>query len=76
MDPIAEELATEGCHGDHEPQIAELHAEIARLRAQIEARDNLLAVAAHELRNPLHTLLLLVSAALCGAGRRQGAVGS
>lgn len=71
MDPIAEILAAEGGHGDHEPLIAELRAEIDRLQAQIVARDNLLAVAAHELRNPLHTLLLLVSAALAVSRRDQ-----
>lgn len=72
MDPIAEILAAESDgHGEHDPQIADLKAEIARLQAQILARDNLLAVAAHELRNPLHTLLLLVSATLTIARRDQ-----
>lgn len=52
-------------------QIAALRAEVARLEAQIMARDNLLAVAAHELRNPMHTILLLVRSALLIAQREQ-----
>lgn len=51
--------------------VAELQAEIDRLRADILSRDNLLAVAAHELRNPMHTLLLLVNATLSIAKRDQ-----
>jgi signal transduction histidine kinase len=52
-------------------QVAELRAELAQLQAQIHARDNLLAVAAHELRNPMHTILLLVTSALSVARREQ-----
>src|SRR6188768_56226 len=48
---------------------AELRAEIERLNAEILARDNLLAVAAHELRNPMHAILLQVTAALSIARR-------
>lgn len=52
-------------------QIADLRAEIERLEAQVLARDNLIAVAAHELRNPMHVLLLLASSALTIARREQ-----
>lgn len=55
----------------HSEQIANLRAEIERLEAQVVARDNLLAVAAHELRNPMHVLLLLASSALTIARREQ-----
>jgi signal transduction histidine kinase len=55
----------------HSEQIADLRAEIQRLEAQVVARDNLLAVAAHELRNPMHVLLLLASSALSIARRDQ-----
>lgn len=55
----------------HSDQIAALRAEIERLEAQVLARDNLLAVAAHELRNPMHVLLLLASSALAIARREQ-----
>lgn len=54
-------------------QIDRLQSEIAQLQAQIAARDNLLAVAAHELRNPMHTILLLVRAALLIAQRENPA---
>jgi signal transduction histidine kinase len=55
----------------HSEQIANLRAEIERLEAEVVARDNLLAVAAHELRNPMHVLLLLASSALTIARREQ-----
>ncbi|HWL61556.1 MAG TPA: HAMP domain-containing sensor histidine kinase [Steroidobacteraceae bacterium] len=48
-----------------------LLAEVERLKADILSRDNLLAVAAHELRNPMHTLLLLVTATLSIARRER-----
>ena len=50
-------------------ELRDLKEEIERLRTQIMARDNLLAVAAHELRNPMHALLLQVTAALAVARR-------
>lgn len=58
-------------HAQDDARIAALEGEIERLRAEILSRDNLLAVAAHELRNPMHTLLLLVTAALATARRQQ-----
>ncbi|MDQ2640809.1 MAG: HAMP domain-containing histidine kinase [Pseudomonadota bacterium] len=51
--------------------VSALVAEIDRLRADILSRDNLLAVAAHELRNPMHSLLLLVTATLSIARRER-----
>jgi signal transduction histidine kinase len=50
---------------------AQLREKLAELETAIQARDELLAVAAHELRNPMHALLLQVSAALAVA-RRDG----
>jgi signal transduction histidine kinase len=50
---------------------AELRERLAELEKAVQARDELLAVAAHELRNPMHALLLQVSAALAVA-RRDG----
>lgn len=41
-----------------------LSARIAALEHQLRVRDDLLSIAAHELRNPMHALLLQVSAAL------------
>jgi two-component system OmpR family sensor kinase len=40
-----------------------LHARIAELEQALRTRDEFLSVAAHELRNPMHSLLLQVSAA-------------
>jgi len=60
---------------EHSPESltteAQLREKLAELEAAIQARDELLAVAAHELRNPMHALLLQVSAALAVA-RRDG----
>jgi signal transduction histidine kinase len=50
---------------------AELKKKLAELEEAVQARDELLAIAAHELRNPMHALLLQVSAALAVA-RRDG----
>ena len=52
--------------------VAVLRAEIERLKSEVLVRDNLLAVAAHELRNPMHAMLLQVTAALALA-KKQGA---
>lgn len=41
-----------------------LHARIAELEQLLQARDEFLSIAAHELRNPMHSLLLQVSAAV------------
>jgi len=43
---------------------AHLRARIAELEQQLQARDEFLSIAAHELRNPMHSLLLQVSAAV------------
>jgi two-component system OmpR family sensor kinase len=58
-------------HADNESVVEDLRAQVRQLEAQILARDNLLAVAAHELRNPMHTILLLVRAAMLIAEREQ-----
>lgn len=50
---------------------ADLRARIAELEQTIQAREDMLAIAAHELRNPMHALLLQVSVAL-SLSRRQG----
>jgi signal transduction histidine kinase len=70
MNSSADLLASPGDEVE-DNEVAQLRAEVARLRAQVMARDNLLAVAAHELRNPMHTILLLVRAALTIARRDQ-----
>ena len=51
---------------------ARLRARIVELEQMLQARDEFLSIAAHELRNPMHSLLLQVSAALQIA-RQQGA---
>jgi signal transduction histidine kinase len=56
---------------DHLSTEAELRSRLAELEQAVQARDELLAIAAHELRNPMHALLLQVSAALAVA-RRNG----
>jgi two-component system, OmpR family, sensor kinase len=48
-----------------------LTARIAELEQALQLRDEFLSIAAHELRNPMHSLLLQVSAALQVA-RREG----
>lgn len=53
--------------GSDRPFFAEA-AELARLRAIKSERDDLLALAAHELRNPLHALALQLALARTSAG--------
>ena len=43
---------------------ARLRARIAELEQTLQARDEFLSIAAHELRNPMHSLLLQISAAV------------
>jgi signal transduction histidine kinase len=54
---------------DEQSTIESLKTQVAQLQSEVLARDNLLAVAAHELRNPMHALLLQVTAALALAKR-------
>jgi len=50
---------------------ARLRARIAELEQQLQVRDEFLSIAAHELRNPMHSLLLQVSAAVQVARQQQ-----
>jgi len=51
--------------GDNLPDTeARLRARITELEQMLQARDEFLSIAAHELRNPMHSLLLQVSAAV------------
>jgi two-component system, OmpR family, sensor kinase len=52
-------------------EAADLAARIAELEQAQRLRDEFLSVAAHELRNPMHSLLLQVSAAV-HAARQHG----
>lgn len=58
---------------DEQTTIDSLRTQIAQLQSDVRARDNLLAVAAHELRNPMHALLLQVTAALALAKKESAA---
>jgi two-component system OmpR family sensor kinase len=58
-------------HSTHADKEARLRARIAELEQQLQGRDEFLSIAAHELRNPMHALLLQVSAAVQLA-RQQG----
>lgn len=49
------------------PSHAELLERVQILEQALRARDDLLAIAVHELRNPMHTLLLQVASALQSA---------
>ena len=55
---------------DSLPTIAALRQEVARLREAVQARDEFISVAAHELRNPLTPLLMTVQS-MCRATERQ-----
>ena len=48
-------------------------AELARLKREIATRDDILAIAAHELRNPLHALALHLTLARATAQNGSGA---
>jgi two-component system, OmpR family, sensor kinase len=57
-----------------EPHTTEaLQGRIAELEEALRTRDELLSIAAHELRNPMHALLLQISAALQVARRKSDA---
>jgi signal transduction histidine kinase len=59
------DLSGEPRVGDSLPDTeARLRARITELEQMLQARDEFLSIAAHELRNPMHSLLLQVSAAV------------
>lgn len=45
---------------DQSASIAALQLEVARLRAAVQARNDFISIAAHELRNPMTPLLIIV----------------
>jgi two-component system OmpR family sensor kinase len=51
-------------HSSFPDSEARWRARVAELEQQLQARDEFLSIAAHELRNPMHSLLLQVSAAV------------
>ncbi|RZK99604.1 MAG: HAMP domain-containing histidine kinase [Rubrivivax sp.] len=53
------------------PPTPELGGEVARLRQRLDDHDDLLALVGHELRNPLHSLSLMVSVARMTAQAEQ-----
>lgn len=60
-----------GSSTEQHPLLQEALAEIERLRCDIRARDDMLAVASHELRNPLHVLTLQIASARLAAQARE-----
>jgi two-component system, OmpR family, sensor kinase len=52
------------CPSSLPDDVAHLRVRIAELEQALQARDEFLSIAAHELRNPMHSLLLQVSAAV------------
>jgi signal transduction histidine kinase len=58
-----------------EADVSVLSARIATLERELRVRDEFLSIAAHELRNPMHALLLQVAASV-QAARAQGAAGA
>jgi len=54
---------------DQEQEIAELRERIAALEAAVRSRDDFIAVAAHELRNPMQPILGTAELALIAARR-------
>jgi signal transduction histidine kinase len=53
------------------PSTPDAHGEVARLRQRLDDHDDLLALVGHELRNPLHSLSLMVSVARLSAQSEQ-----
>ncbi len=51
----AQRLVTAAAHGDGE--VERLRRHVAELAAAVEARDTFIAVAAHELRNPMQPMI-------------------
>ncbi len=45
-------------------EVSQLHQEVERLRQAVQARDNFIVIAAHELRNPMTSLMGLTELAL------------
>jgi two-component system, OmpR family, sensor kinase len=52
---------------EHDASVASLHRRIAALQADIRARDDFIAIAAHELRNPMQPILSSAELALVAA---------
>jgi signal transduction histidine kinase len=59
-DPVAN--AEDPRASEHAATIAALQDEVARLRIAVQARNDFISIAAHELRNPMTPLLLIVQA--------------
>ncbi len=53
-------------------ELAELRQEVAELRQAVRARDDFIAIAAHELRNPMTPILGVAELALAAAQASKG----
>ncbi len=58
--------------GDVAVELADLRQEIAGLREAVRARDDFIAIAAHELRNPMTPIIGVAELALAAAQASQG----
>ena len=63
MDSPREQVA----FGDAASELADLRRQVEELRQAVRARDDFIAIAAHELRNPMTPLLGVADLALAAA---------
>jgi len=65
--------ADQNCHSPT-PREAALETELIEAKAQLRARDEFLAIAAHELRNPMTPIAAWVELLIAQAGRRSSPI--
>jgi signal transduction histidine kinase len=61
------DLPEQATSDDAASELADLHRQVAELRLAVRARDDFIAIAAHELRNPMTPLLGVADLALAAA---------
>lgn len=61
------ETAARAAMPDREPEMARLRAQVVSLQDAVRARDDFIAIAAHELRNPMTPILGVAELALAAA---------
>jgi two-component system, OmpR family, sensor kinase len=59
--------------GDQAASLDELRRQVEELRQEVRARDDFIAIAAHEMRNPMTSVLAMAELALAAARKAEGA---
>lgn len=72
LNDLGQNLANRQAHDDEASELASLRQQVDDLRQSLRARDDFIAIAAHELRNPMTPIVGVAELALIAAQNAEG----